>query len=139
MREDGLILSQALRGAADSFGIVTSFYLATKPAPATVVQWSFTIPDMFTSAAKSTSAFLHIQDFARNAAVVDRKIAFGIYMDGGVFLLRGTYFGTLDTFNNKVCKRWSKRLVIRLTNQPTDQTRTLAGPSDSHRFDRSGN
>ena len=95
--------SQALRGAAESFGIVTSFYLATKPAPPTVVQWSFVIPGMYSSAAKTASTFLNIQNFARNSAVIDRKIGFGIYMDGSLFRVSGTYFGSLDTFNNKVC------------------------------------
>lgn len=95
--------TQALRGAADSFGIVTSFYLATKPAPATVVQWSFVVPGMYSSAAKTASTFLNIQNFARNSAVIDRKIGFGIYMDGSLFRIGGTYFGSLDTFNNKVC------------------------------------
>lgn len=77
--------------------------MATKPAPATVIQWSFALPDIFSSAAKATSAFLSVQNFARNSAVVDRKIGFGIYMDGTTFRIGGTYFGTLDTFNNKVC------------------------------------
>lgn len=94
--------SQALRGAADSFGIVTSFYLATQPAPTSVVQWSFSFPNMFSSAATATNAFLHIQDFARNSSVIDRKIGMGISLDGQTFSVHGTYFGSLDTFNNKV-------------------------------------
>ena len=65
---------------------------------------------MFSSAAKTTSAFLHIQDFARNSAVIDRKIGFGIYMDGSLFRIGGTYFGSLDTFNNKVCSTGSNAL-----------------------------
>lgn len=92
----------ALRGAADSFGIVTTFYLATKPAPASVVQWSFSIPNVFSSAATATNIFLHIQDFARNAAVIDRNIGFGVYLDGQSFSISGTYFGSLDNFNNKI-------------------------------------
>lgn len=57
---------------------------------------------MYASAATATNAFLHIQNFARNASVVDRKLTFGLYLDGHAFLIRGTYFGSLDTFNNKV-------------------------------------
>lgn len=57
---------------------------------------------MFVSAETSTDAFLHIQDFARNASVIDRKIGFGTYLDGQGFSIGGTYLGTLDDFNNKV-------------------------------------
>ena len=57
---------------------------------------------MFVSAETSTDAFLHIQDFARNASVIDRKIGFGTYLDGQAFSIGGTYLGTLDDFNNKV-------------------------------------
>ncbi|SLM33671.1 glucooligosaccharide oxidase [Lasallia pustulata] len=92
----------ALRGAADAFGIIINFYLQTQPAPSTVINWSFGIPGMFVSAETSTDAFLHIQDFARNASVIDRKIGFGTYLDGQGFSIGGTYLGTLDDFNNKI-------------------------------------
>lgn len=81
---------------------MTTFYLATQPAPAAVVQWSFSIPNVFSSVATATSTFLHIQDFARNAAVIDRNIGFGIYLDGHGFSIGGTYFGSVDNFSNKV-------------------------------------
>jgi hypothetical protein len=92
----------AFRGAADSFGVVTSFYMATKPAPATVIQFRFSFPDMYTSATKAANAFLHIQKFALNSTVIDRKIGFGMYLDGRVFRVYGTYFGTLANFNDKI-------------------------------------
>ena len=131
-------MGQALRGAADSFGIVTSFYLATKPAPITVIQWSFQFADMYSSAAKATNAFLSIQNFARNAAVIDRKIGFGIFLDGRTFRIGGTYFGSLDTFNNKVCGLLVTVLghEAHATN-PTDQTRALARASGPQRIQRS--
>lgn len=81
---------------------MTTFYLATQPAPAAVVQWSFSFATFFSSAATATSIFLHIQDFARNAAVIDRNIGFGMYMDGQSFGVSGTYYGSITTFNNKV-------------------------------------
>lgn len=67
-----------------------------------MIQWSFVIPNVFSSAATATQTFLHVQDFARNAAVIDRNIGFGIYLDGQIFRIGGTYFGSLDNFNNKV-------------------------------------
>ncbi|KAL8640633.1 MAG: hypothetical protein Q9228_002472 [Teloschistes exilis] len=92
----------ALRGAADSFGIVTAFYLQTQPAPSSVVQWGYSIPNMFKSASQSATYFSHIQSFAQNASVVDRNLGIGIYMDGSGFSISGTYFGPLATFNSKI-------------------------------------
>ncbi|KAI4272248.1 MAG: hypothetical protein LQ337_005427 [Flavoplaca oasis] len=109
----------ALRGAADSFGIVTSFYLQTQPAPASVVNWSFRIPDMFTSAATSANRFLHIQNFVQNASVVDRNLGLGMYMDGQGFSISGTYFGSLTNFNNKI-----KPELLRGLPTPTSQSAT---------------
>ena len=92
----------AMRGAGDSFGIVTTFYLKTQPAPATVINWSFSLPGMFTSAQTTTNAFLHLQSFALNSSVVDRNLGLGLYFDGSGFSISGTYFGSLDNFNNKI-------------------------------------
>ena len=92
----------ALRGAADSIGIITAFYLATQPAPAAVINWQYSIPGMFTSAATSAAVFQHIQTFALNTSLVDRNLGMGMYMDGQGFSISGTYFGPLTTFNAKV-------------------------------------
>lgn len=82
---------------------MTSFYLVTQPAPVSVVQWSFSFPNLLASAATATNAFLHIQNFAQNATVIDRKIGFGIHIDSShTFSVSGTYFGSLTTFNDKV-------------------------------------
>ncbi|KAL9059101.1 MAG: hypothetical protein Q9206_001624 [Seirophora lacunosa] len=109
----------ALRGAADSFGIVTTFYLQTVPAPATVINWSFSIPNMFKSAATSANALLHIQAFAQNASVVDRKLGMGMYMDGYGFSISGTYFGSLADFNAKI-----KPELLRTLPAPTASSAT---------------
>ena len=93
----------ALRGAADSFGIVTTFYLQTQPAPTSIISWSVSLPNMFQNAATTTAAFQHIQSFAQNASVVDRKIGgMGVYIDGSGFSISGSYTGSLDDFNAKV-------------------------------------
>jgi hypothetical protein len=88
--------------------------MATKPAPATVIQFRFSFPDMYTSATKAANAFLHIQKFALNSTVIDRKIGFGMYLDGRVFRVYGTYFGTLANFNDKVCRSWTLCVAIKL-------------------------
>lgn len=67
----------ALRGAAESFGIIVYFYLQTKPAPLSVVDWEYTIPGMYVSADTSAAVFSNIQDFSLNASVIDRNLAFG--------------------------------------------------------------
>lgn len=92
----------ALRGAADAFGIVTTFYLHTEAAPTTVINWSVSVPGMFVSSNTSANTFMHVQAFAKNSSVIDRKISFGMYMDGETFSIGGTYFGTLDRFHQVV-------------------------------------
>lgn len=102
-----MIKNQALRGAADSFGIVTSFYLATKPAPTAVTQWSFQLTNVLSSAVKAADAFLNIQKFALNAAVVDRKLTFRFFISGDLFSVSGLYLGSVEDFNNTVCRFFS--------------------------------
>lgn len=93
----------AVRGAADSFGIVTTFYLQTRPAPTSITYFAFPFSGVFNSKATFTNTFLHLQDVAKNASVVDNKISFGIYLDGyGTFSLSGAYFGSVADFNSKI-------------------------------------
>ncbi|KAI9715152.1 MAG: hypothetical protein M1812_006131 [Candelaria pacifica] len=92
----------ALRGAAESFGVITTFYLQTQAAPAQTVVFSIDIPDVMGSASKATNSFLALQTFALDASIVDRKLSFGVYLDGSSFNIGGMYFGTLDNFNNKI-------------------------------------
>ena len=37
----------ALRGAADSFGIITNFYLQTRPAPSSIVTFTAQMPEVY--------------------------------------------------------------------------------------------
>lgn len=93
----------AVRGAGDSFGIVTTFYLQTRPAPSSVVHFVFYLNGVFDSQSKFTSTLLHIQDVALNASVIDDKLGFGIYLDGyNTFTISGAYFGSVEDFNSKV-------------------------------------
>ena len=90
----------ALRGAADSFGIITTFYLDTVPAPSSIINFEYIIPGLYTPAADMTEAFLHIQAFALNSSIIDGKIGFGVHLDGSAFTISGTYLGDLTTFQN---------------------------------------
>jgi hypothetical protein len=91
-----------MRGASDTFGIVTSFYARTEAAPASVINWGWTLPDMYSDRDQFINAFLHIQNFAQNASVVNRNISFGMYLDGRVFNIAGLYHGDAAYFNNTV-------------------------------------
>jgi hypothetical protein len=112
----------ALRGAADSFGIVTTFYLQTQPAPSSVVYFQFSLPNMFSSSATATKTLLHIQDFATNSTVVDRNLGFGIYMDGNGFTITGTYFGDATRFNNVIKTELLRGLPVPTTSTVTSMS-----------------
>jgi hypothetical protein len=92
----------ALRGAADSFGVIINFYLQTQPAPSSVINFSYSIPKFYSSVSTAVSVFQHIQDFAQNGSVINRNIGFGLYMDGDDFSVDGTYFGDLGTFKSLI-------------------------------------
>ena len=93
---------QALRGAADSFGIVTTFHLQTLPAPPTVISLAVEIPAVLGNVQTAVDSFLHIQNFAQNASVVDRRLSFGMYMNGYAFVINGLFFGSFAEFNSTV-------------------------------------
>ncbi|MCJ1477586.1 hypothetical protein MMC13_006259 [Lambiella insularis] len=92
----------ALRGAAESFGVVTQFYLQTQPAPSSLVYFHYGFGNMYSSSAIMTNTFLHWQDFALNSSVIDENIGFGVHMDGNDFSISGIYFGSIETFNNVI-------------------------------------
>jgi hypothetical protein len=94
----------ALRGAAESFGIIINFYLRTQAAPESVTYFSYRWADaLYKNKADFTKTFLHIQDFATNKSVVDNRISFGIYLDGvAAYNLGGTFFGTPEEFNKTI-------------------------------------
>jgi FAD/FMN-containing dehydrogenase len=92
----------AVRGAADSFGIVVAFYLQTQPAPSSVIFYSYTWNGLFADISTVSKAFAQIQDVVQNASVVDRNLGLGISTNGVAFTVEGTYLGPADTFNNVI-------------------------------------
>ncbi|KAF9731799.1 hypothetical protein PMIN06_012552 [Paraphaeosphaeria minitans] len=106
----------ALRGAAESFGIVTNFYLRTQAAPKKVTYFQFQWADtLFKNKKAFTDTFLHIQTFSQNASVVDNRISYGIYLDGNAtYNLGGTFFGTGAEFKSTI-----KPEFLRGTAPPT--------------------
>jgi hypothetical protein len=92
-----------MRGAGSSIGIAVKFYLQTKAAPTSVVTFSYTFAGYMEDVDTAAAGFMHIQDFALNDTVVDRKLGFGMYTDlyNGLSIT-GTYVGDKDTFDTKI-------------------------------------
>lgn len=90
----------ALRGAADSIGIITTFYFRTHPAPTSILNWGYTIPIANPSVA--AAAFSHIQSFALNTSIVDDRIGFGVTPSPSSWFINGTYRGDKATFEAKI-------------------------------------
>jgi hypothetical protein len=93
----------AMRGAADSFGVVTTFYLQTLPAPASVVYFAYGYTGLFSSVSSISAFFEHVQTFSQNASVVNANLGgLGMYMDGSGVSLSGLYFGDINTYHSTV-------------------------------------
>lgn len=92
----------ALRGAAESIGIVTTFYLQTLPAPSSVINFSVDLSAVLTSPSTVANAFLDLQNFVLTSPLVNRNISFGINTNGNAFSLTGWYFGDQTYFTNMV-------------------------------------
>jgi hypothetical protein len=101
----------AMRGAGESFGVVTTFYMQTQPAPASVVNFSYDFNGLFNNVATITAFFTHMQNFALNASVVDAKLGgLGMYMDGSGLSLSGVYLGSQATYQATVEKEMLRTL-----------------------------
>ncbi|KAJ8121266.1 hypothetical protein ONZ43_g2237 [Nemania bipapillata] len=127
----------AIRGAADSFGIVVSFYLRTQPAPKTVVKWSIDAPEAIQSVESAVAAFQLLQDFAHDASIVDRKLSLVVFLSHNRFSLEGTYLGEMNTFNSKILPEllrvFPKKGAVKADSRQVDWQallRLLAGDMD---------
>ena len=93
----------ALRGAADSLGIVTTFHMQTRAAPSSVTYFAIPYPKTFASKTTFTASFLRLQEIALNASIIDDRISFGVYLDNyGTFSLSGAFFGSPEEFSSKI-------------------------------------
>jgi hypothetical protein len=103
----------AIRGAADSFGIVVNFYLQTQPAPESVTYFAFRYNNLFEGSKQAfVDTLLHIQDFAKNQTIIDDRISFGINLDGTNYNIGGTFFGTVDEFNTRIKPEFLRTLSM---------------------------
>ncbi|EUC40538.1 Glucooligosaccharide oxidase [Bipolaris oryzae ATCC 44560] len=96
-------LYYALRGAADSIGIITTFYLQTKPAPARVVSYSSNFSSALMSADAAADVVLKLQTFVTTSPYINRNLTLEIYTSVfGEFTVRGWYFGDMAYFSDTV-------------------------------------
>lgn len=93
---------QALRGAADSFGIITHFHLRTVAAPERVVLFSFDIAGIVDDIDEATNAFLQIQKVVQDSEIVDQYLSFGFYIHERMWTIWGVYLGEKDHFESHV-------------------------------------
>lgn len=92
-----------VRGAAESLGVITTFYMQTRAAPESVTYFAIPWTGIFNSKATFTNSFLRLQEIARNSSIIDDRISFGVYVDNyGTFSLSGAFFGSVSEFNSKI-------------------------------------
>ncbi|KAI1274993.1 hypothetical protein F5Y07DRAFT_189314 [Xylaria sp. FL0933] len=92
----------AMRGAADSFGIVVNFYLRTQEMPKTILKWTVEAHQAMKSVESAVEAFQHVQNFVNNSAVVDKYLNMVIFMTHDRFTIEGTYLGDAMTFRDSI-------------------------------------
>jgi hypothetical protein len=71
----------AMRGAGDSFGIVTYFYLATESAPSSVVFFNADLSTALADIHIVTSGFQKLQNFVLTSPLLTPNITIGVYTD----------------------------------------------------------
>ncbi|KAI9749170.1 MAG: hypothetical protein M4579_006975 [Chaenotheca gracillima] len=91
-----------MRGAADSLGIITTFYLQTVEAPESVVNFHIDLPAVLNSKEAAADYFLDVQEMAQNASIVDRNLGFNLWTDGTDFVFQGAYMGSYSKFTNDI-------------------------------------
>jgi hypothetical protein len=94
----------AMRGAGDSFGIVTYLYFQTEPAPSSVIYFTAGLTAALKDVDVVTSAFENLQNYALTSPDITTNVTFGMYTDsGGSFSISGWCMDCdLDVFKTTV-------------------------------------
>lgn len=80
----------AMRGAGDSFGIATYFYIQTEAAPSSVLSFSASLQHIAKNTTLAAKGFDMLQTFSLNSPDLTPNITFGLYIDsGGSFGISG--------------------------------------------------
>ena len=110
-------LFYALRGAADSIGVVTYFYFRTLPAPNSVLVFSASLVPSLRDANTAATAFQKLQTFVLTSVLLTPNITFGMYTDSeGYFGISGWCIDCDEQyFTNTVSYPFSTNLFSGLT------------------------
>jgi hypothetical protein len=87
-----------LRGAGDSLGVVTRFYIKTQSPPKKVIHFTFNLNNMFGDDRKMAKAFIRIQKCVQNPKVTDEKLGLTIRTAPKSYRAAGYYYGTAEAF-----------------------------------------
>lgn len=89
----------ALRGAGPNYGVITSFYIKTYPAPPSAINFAYSWNSL--SVEDATSNFLAFQNFGNTSAPSTLGISV-VLGSGGSFEINGVSYSTLDEFKNTI-------------------------------------
>lgn len=79
-----------MRGAGDSFGIVTNFYFQTFPAPASVLAFSANLGAALNTVQVAATGFHRLQEYILDSIDLTSNITLGLYIDSeGSFRFNG--------------------------------------------------
>ncbi|KAE9373757.1 Glucooligosaccharide oxidase [Stipitochalara longipes BDJ] len=94
----------AMRGAGDSFGIATYFYLQTEAAPSSVLYFSAPLTNAVNDASLATAGFQTLQNWTLTSPDLTPNITFNMYIDtSGTFSFTGWCMDCDSTyFSNNV-------------------------------------
>lgn len=98
--------------------------MRTQPAPEKLIYWTYDLVDILEDVPTSVAAFKHIQDFAMNATVMDRRLTWGFRLAPNQFLVRGKFFGSLEEWNNRIAPELLRTLPTPRSN--TTQVREVS-------------
>ncbi|KAF2444499.1 carbohydrate-binding module family 18 [Karstenula rhodostoma CBS 690.94] len=100
-----------VRGAAESLGIITQFYMQTRAAPENVTYFGISWAGMYDKQSTFTNGWLRLQEVARNVSIIDNRISFGVYLDNaGTFSLSGFFSGNVSEFNTKIQPEFLRKM-----------------------------
>ncbi|KAI0197015.1 putative glucooligosaccharide oxidase [Astrocystis sublimbata] len=101
----------AMRGAADSFGIIVNFNLRTQRAPDIVIHWTVNLSQELQSVDRAITAFATVDQFFRFSDHIDRRLGLVIHLNHDRFTLEGTFLGTELEFQSDLLPQMQDQLV----------------------------
>jgi len=115
-----------MRGAADSFGIVTNFYFRTHPTPGRVVHIDLGFDNLLVNVADAVAVFQHIQKFAQDPYSIDRRLTLSIRFSGSLGLsVMGVYMGTLWQLGDEALPKLVGGLPVTPSSSSTEEVSWL--------------